>query len=366
MDDVTLVIGGQRYSGWTDIHITRAITQFCAAFQISVSERWLGQSSPWPIQPWSPCQVFLGSDLVLTGYVDSYNPSYAKDSHHVHIVGRSKTQDLVDCSPEIDGGQFNGYKLDAIARAICAKFGIGLVVETDVGAAFPDATIERCETAYEFLERLCRLRSVFACDDPYGNLVLTTAGASRSAGALVEGQNIIAASATLSVAKRFSVYIVRNQHGLTEDWDQVDVDVEGIANDTGCPRYRPHAMMGESQLTPDLATKRARWQAIVSTAQGTQAQITVPGWRQPDGSLWRINQIVPVTSPMLALDRPLLVASVGYTLSSSEGRRTHMTLGPVEGYTPDPAQVRLHKSKGGGDSWDDVIGLITGALNKKD
>ena len=358
-DDIVLTIDGMVYCGWTQMRVERAITQFASTFEIAVSERWLGRSNPWPIQPWSCCQVFIGGDLVLTGYVDCYNPSYSATAHTVRIAGRSKTADLVDCTPEINGGQYNGWKLDAIARGICAKFGINVVVQTDVGDPFPDATLDRCETAYEFLERLCRLRSVFACDDPFGNLVLTTAGSQPSAGALVEGENILNASAILSVAKRFSKYIVRNQHGLTSDCDgEVLVDIEGVAYDNGCPRYRPHSVMGESMLTPDLAQKRAMWQAIVSTARGTQAQITVPGFRQPDGSLWQINQMVPVRSPMLGLDRVLLTASVAFDLTNDGGQRTHFSLGPVEGYTPDPAQVRLHKGKGAGaDRWADVNGI---------
>jgi prophage tail gpP-like protein len=51
---------------------------------------------------------------VLTGCIDNYLPEVEADRHAVRITGRSKTEDIVDCTPDNQGGQFAGYKLDAI------------------------------------------------------------------------------------------------------------------------------------------------------------------------------------------------------------------------------------------------------------
>ena len=98
------------------------------------------------------------------------------------------------------GRQFAGYKLDAIARAIASLFKIDVVVQTDVGEPFPDATIERHETGFAFLDRLCRLRSVLATDDEQGRLVLTRAGNERAHDALLQGPggNVQWASAVIT------------------------------------------------------------------------------------------------------------------------------------------------------------------------
>ena len=356
-----LTIGRTAFAGWTALRVTRGIDRMAADFDISVTEGTAGMVIP----PFSPCTLSIGKDLVLTGYVDVRDPSYDADMHLVHISGRSKTEDLIDCSPEITGGQFKGYSLDAIARAVCQPFGIGLVVQTEMGDGFDDATIERAETGYAFLERLCRLRGVLACDDAAGNLVLTRAGSQRAAGSLVEGQNIRRARAPINVSKRFSKYIVRTQHGITADVEDVVTDIEGIASDSGCPRYRPHACMGESQMTQAEAQARAMWQAVFATAKGLQVEISVAGWRQSDGSLWQENQIILVVSPALGLNRDLLVVSVSFEVSEHRGKMTHLTLGPVEGYTPNPAQVRLHRNKCGKGgktktNWDDVHGIKSG------
>lgn len=62
-----------------------------------------------------------------------------------------------------------------------------------------------------------------------------------------------------------------------------------------------------------------------------------------------------VTSPILDLDEELPVAGVEYEQDLTRGTITKLTLGPVDGYTPDPSMVRAHKGKkgkrGGGDTW---------------
>lgn len=168
----TLTVNGQRYERWEEIRVTREIDRMATDFNIMVSERFLGSAPDFPLAPFMPCTVAIGADVVLTGYIDNYLPEAEADRHSVRITGRSKTEDIIDCTPDIQGGQFAGYKLDAIARAIGQSvrqpYPIDLVVQTDVGEPFPDATIERHETGFAFLERLCRLRSILATDDEQG------------------------------------------------------------------------------------------------------------------------------------------------------------------------------------------------------
>ena len=349
-DELTLTINGQAYAGWTEIRVSRGLERAAGDFDIDVSERWPGRTDSWQIAPFNACTIRIGKDLVLTGFVDSYQPHFDKAAHGVRVAGRSKTEDLIDCTPEIQGGQYSGYALDAIAKAVAKPFGITVKVQTSVGVPFPDEKLQRCETAFQFIERLCRLRSVLVCDDETGALLLTSAGATRASGALVEGENILSARGELTGHKRFSKYIVLGQAGMSWDAAGVQNDIMAFATDPGCPRYRPHATMAESALDTAGAKQRAKWQAIAGVARGTRAVITVRGWRQPDGSLWRINQRIPVNSPRLKLDRELLVAGVSFTLNR-DGRRTELTLGPVEAFAPDPGQVKLKHGRAG---WDDA------------
>lgn len=368
-DDLTLLIGGRAYAGWMKARLARGIDRFCADFDVEVSERWQGQNAPWQIQPFQACQIRIGSDTVLTGYVEAYKPRFDARMHRVRICGRSRTCDLVECTPDIPSGQYRGYTLEAICRGVCALFGISVVVNTDATMVVADATIERCETAYTFLERLGRLAGVLMTDDADGNLVLCGVGATRASGALVQGQNILRAEADLDVRRRFSDYIVKGQTGETAGsgaggiyrdlagpgpvigpsaTGPVNCGLRAVAHDGSVPRYRPHVTLAESQLGAAQMQQRANWQMHYAFGRATKARIEVAGWRQPDGTLWRENQIVPVTAPWLQVDQDLLVVGVDYRIDEHEGRVTTLSVGPVEGYTPDPGQVRIHKHKGKG------------------
>lgn len=375
MTDVPeLLVDGRIYAGWTELRVSRAMDQAAADFDLRVSERWPGRMDPWRIQPFAPVVLRFGGDVVLTGYVDVAAPEADATMHRVRIIGRSKTADLVDCTPELAGAEFRGATLPAIARALAAPFGVQVVEEAPAGAPFGVEAKDRTDTAWRTIERLARLRGVLAHDDEEGRLVLTRAGARRAAGELEMGRNIVAASARLDGSKRFSRYVVLSQRqtgaavardgdGDTEDDDTderpnagVQVSVAGVAEDTGVPRYRPRILRSEGSGDAAFARARAVWAATSARGKALQADITVPGWRQADGRLWRLNERVKVRADWLRLDHELLVVGVEFTLGE-EGRRTVLTLTPPEAMTPEPAEEPRRPSGGGGGggSWADVV-----------
>jgi prophage tail gpP-like protein len=372
-DAVSLNVNGRRHRGFTQVQIERAITQGAGAFHLAMVEAPQPDGEPgWPVNPFDAVELRLGDDLVLTGHVEVADPSFGQNQHAVQVSGRSKPGDLVDCNSEVDGGEFRAAKLDAIARAICQPFGLEVVVAADMGGAFPVVEIDRQKTAWQFLEELCRLRGVLITDDPQGRVVLTTVGQQRAAGRLEQGVNILHGSAKLDVTKRFSKYVVRSQTQIgsaSGTWEDVDGEgtaepagggvaaaVHGEATDPGVPRYRPHITTAEAALDQAGAQARARWQASYARGRAAQAKLLVPGWRDAEGALWRPNTLVSVKVPWLRLDQDLLVVGVAYQLGPKDGRTTSLTLGPVEGYTPDPGQVKRRQAAGGdgADTWGDV------------
>jgi len=398
-DEVALRIDGREYLGWTALRISRRLRAMASDFTVSLSERWLGQDVPRAVAPFTPCTLHIAGELVLTGYVDTADIGYDGRSHNVVIEGRSRTEDIIDCTPDLPGGQFTGYRLDQIARAVAGPFGVEVVVDADVGDAFPDATIQRHETGFAFLERLARLRAVLLTDDERGRLVLTKAGTQRARDALRQGLNILAARARLSGAQRFSEYRVKVQSGVAINpffrtiagpeptppdpaqrveqqreaaaayaagadvvQTQATTQTRGIAYDQGVPRYRPHTVIAESALDAAGAQRRAVWQAKFRAAQGTQLQVTVQGWRQSStaearGELWRVNRMVPVRSEWARIDQEMLIAGVTYELGPA-GRLTRLELGPKDGYEPDPGSVRVRRTAGrGGNPWAGVVSL---------
>ncbi|MBU8538732.1 phage baseplate assembly protein [Falsiroseomonas tokyonensis] len=358
-DQPALLVDGRLYSSWTDIRVTRGLEQASAAFAFGIARGWEGAGEVWPVLPFAKVELRFGDDLVLTGHIDRMDANIAADSSSVTIAGRSLTGDLVDCMPHINGTEFRRTGLVAIARALAAPIGIQVVEEVDCGEPFALERFERTDTAWQIIERLARMRGVLATDDAEGRLVLTRALTRRASGALVLGENIISASAEIDGGKRFRKYLVLSQSPSAAA-RQVEIDepeqlpnggaqsaIVATAEDPEVPRNRLRIMRAEGDGTAADARARALWAAATSRAQGLALRVEVPGWRQPDGRLWQVNEVTSVNIPWLQLEHDLLVKEVEFTLNAKAGRRTSMTLTPPEALTPEPIPAPRTGSGGG-------------------
>jgi prophage tail gpP-like protein len=356
-DELVLRINGNTYAKWSEARVTRALKECASSFDLAVSERWKDgeqpdQPLPWVIKPQDQAVVSIGSDTLLTGYVDYYYPYYDAHGHSVRIGGRSKTCDLVDCMPDVTPDEYDGYKLDAIAKAIAAPFGVDVVVECDVGDAFPDVTHEKTETAFQLLEKLARLRAVILTDNEMGQLVLTQAGKGGSAGSIVEGGNILAAGAKLAANERFSDYVVLSQTPLAFDEEEAETQIVAQAKDAGVTRFRRYAEIAENPLDTDQAQKRADWRARHQAAISSEGNPVLQGFRQADAALWKINRTVYMKAPRLGLDQQLLIGRVSHMVDDAGGSRTDLLVAPPAAFTPEPDPKSANNSDA---IWKDAV-----------
>ena len=380
-EEAVLRVDGRDYAGWTALTVTRSMEQGCSSFTAQVVERWIGQEQPWQIDLFRPVEVLLGSDVTLTGYVDRYAAQIDARSRVVTITGRSKTADLVDCTAV--PGELRGNTLEAIARSAAAPFGVEVVTIGEAGAVIPLAAPSRDQPIWQWLEELARTRGVLLTDDGQGRLVLAQAAQDRAPGALMIGQNVLAASGELDGAERFSTVTVLAQlpppevTALVADTaedasgDPTDVVAPGVsasASDPNVPRFRERVIIAERALTPAEAKARAIWEAKHAAGRGARAQVTVRGWRDADGALWRINRLIACDLPALQLVREMLIVGVTFKIDPN-GRTTDLELAPQECFAPQPAaesaavprapRPRRLRAGGagteGGGSWGEVV-----------
>lgn len=339
MADVALRVNGQEYAGWKSARVTRGIEAVAGGFELSVSDRWAG-SAAWQIVEEDECTLALGGEVVLTGYVDRREAVIDAGAHSLTVAGRDRAGALVDCSAVLTKWEFLNTPLLTFAKRVCAPFNVSVSLQSGLTAprAAGKLSIDPGDSAFDALERACRLAGVLPVSDGRGGLVLTRTGSSRCTTALVEGENLKAASVSVDASGRFARYVVRGQQGGTDAlFGEQAAAVQATARDAGVRRSeRVLLVRPEGPVTVAQAKTRAEWEATVRAARGVTVTATVQGWAQASGALWPVNALVKVVSPTLGLDGEFLVTSATYSLDDSTGTTTELTLRMPGAFTPEP------------------------------
>lgn len=331
LDACELLVGGRLYGGWKRVAIERSIEQIAGSFELELTARWPGADVAQGLREGLSCEVRVGGETVLAGYVDSYEPDLREASTGIRVTGRSRTGDLVDCAAIYKTGAWRGAKLDQIVRDIVAPFGIlvELAPGLPIGETFKRFRLEDGETAFAAIDRACRLRAVLCTSTAAGNVLLTLASDESAGVTLQEGLNVKRVRAVHSWKERHSQVIVKAQTpGDDDEFGDQAAQLKATAKDAEIDRYRPLIVMAEHHTSSKSLADRAAWEVLVRMGRGKRGRCTVAGWRTGrngmEGPLWKPNTVARVVSPRMNLDADMLIVGCSYQLTEA-GRETELT-----------------------------------------
>ena len=339
-DDVALFVAGKGVRGWTDVTITRRAEGLPNSFEVALTALDPKTLSQNIVAAGDSCEVHIGSDTVITGYVDRVVNAGGPDAHMLRIIGRGKCCDLVDCSAEWPGGQIIGANVLEVAKKLAAPYDLDVTIADgiDPGPAVPQLNLNYGETAFAIIDRLTRAAGLLAYEDAAGNLVLARAGTTTAASGAAYGQNVQAWECVSAVDQRYSDICCA----------LLGVDILGdlgeggnftfTATDPNITRHRLIYLVAEAAPDPVAFVKqRALWEQARRAGRGTQVRVTVDSWRDSAGKLWEPNTLVPVDVPGLTLaDKLLAVAEVTYHRDDATGTTADLLLMPKEAFLPEP------------------------------
>ncbi|UFH49930.1 phage baseplate assembly protein [Pseudomonas sp. KNUC1026] len=334
---VTLTVDGLDYAGWTSVEINASLECQARKFTIGITWKWPGQNLARPVQPGARCELRIGGELVITGWVDAAPISYDHEKVTASISGRSLTGDLCDCAAINRPGQWKGQSVQAIVAAIAGEYGVATTSEIEATASLADHTLQPGETAFASIDRLLTLYRVFSTDNAQGQLVLAKAGsAGRASDSLELGRNVLGATAAMDFTKVFSEYRVIGQRaGTDQAFGVASNEVNANASDPRVTRKRVKLIQQSGQLSDALAAGRANWERGTALGKALETTYQVQGWRQANGALWLPNTLVRVVDPLLGFDRDMLIAEVTYRLSEN-GTTCTLRVGPPDAYVQAP------------------------------
>lgn len=332
-DDLVLTVKGKRFTGWQSVRVTRGIDHMPSDFELGVTEAEPGNL--FEIFPFDDCTVAIGSDLVLTGYVDRYASSISRGSHPVTITGRGKCQDLVDCAAVYPGAQIKAGSVRQLAQDLGKAYGITATGEA--GPPIPQFNLNLGETSWEIIERCTRYGKLLAYEGTDGNLILATVGKETHTSGFAQGANIQDASCTYSGDQRFSEYKAAMM--TTDRLQEIPGgNLLGTVKDEGVPRFRLRVIISEqTQDGVQIALARAQWEKTRRYGRSQTITLTCDSWRDSAGRLWSPNTLALVEIP--ALKRalvPWLISEVVFMRDGKSGRTARVTLMPPDAFAPEP------------------------------
>jgi prophage tail gpP-like protein len=289
--------------------------------------------------------VKIGGDLVLTGYVDRYTAQINAGNHMIRISGRSKSEDLVDCSAVFGDinqpgfQQINGTTL-AIVEQLAKPYGITVKTSAGDGVTIPQFNILLGETPWEIIDRITRYSQMIVYDLPDGSIMLAKVGTDSMASGFSLGANVEEGDVSFSMDGRFSEYEGHLTSVLTFGTEAgVNTpDVGKIVRDEGVPRFRKRYVISEQFVNGrDIVYDRAVWEMNKRKGQSYQFNVKCDSWRDSAGKLWEVNKLAPIQAEALKLrNANYIIAAVTYTRDES-GQHGQLTLMPPEAFFVQPS-----------------------------
>ncbi len=336
-----VVTAGRRLEGWMDVAITLRAEAFPNDWTLSATSSSPVDGRELAVVEGAAARVLIDDDVVITGYVDRVRRVSDRADHRVTLMGRGKTQDLVDCSAEWEaGGQILSANALDIATKLAEPYGIDvdLAEGASAGDNVPQFNLTYGETGAEIIQRVARNAGLLAYEGPDGHLLLAKAGTTKASSGIVYGQNVEAYDVTRSTDQRMSEIVC----ALAGQDLWSDVGEGGFffhtERDPNVSRHRRlYLVLEQSALGPDFTVMKARWEMARRAGRALAVEVTVDSWRDSAGRLWLPNTLVPVDVPGAKAE--LCIAEATFTRNSEEGTVAKLYLLPPEAFVPEPISL---------------------------
>lgn len=334
---LTIRKDGADFAFWTSATVSQSMDAAAATFSFDAAgpkdSAPTRNMQPWLIPAQSRIEIFAGADLILTGIVDSHAVNIDATNHSQSIAGRSLAGQLVDSSIVDPASKYLWKNRDplSIIKEIVEPFGIQVSADAalDRQRTFKAASTGR---AFDAIRTLAFRSGAVVVSEPDGSIKLTTTSQRRTGFAIT---NVLTGSMTANFSERPSKTIV---HGQRQGYDAPGLaaaQITGQATDPGVTLYRPRIIEALGNTDLDDASEIAKWHQARALGDGFTLSVTVPGLRDPNGDLWRVNTLCFVNLPSLGVSSELLIASTEYQVGP-DGAITSLAFKHPASYSTKP------------------------------
>ena len=330
---VKLRINGKDYQNWLEVSITCTLQSLARSFKVSTTRRKLeenkaeqkseGEKDDFTIgiHPEDKVELFIGKNKILTGYVSGRTVKYSATGITVEISGDSKTVDLQQCYMPRD--KKLSYKKQTHFEnlsAVCKLFGIKVIDEINLKGKY-NCELIGTETVGKEIENYLKKYSLLLTDNENGDLVIVKAGSGGVAHDKLElGKNILDGTRKQDLSKRFKHYVTLGQAtNPRSELPPSSNHITGNAEDPTMTRERWFVSQEKGNANNDILRTKAEAIMYESIGNSDVLTYTLPGWRQSNGELWKVNTFAYVKDDFVGEngDNRKIIQEVTYSLNQS-------------------------------------------------
>jgi len=310
---VTATASNGNFSAWESVQIEAALEAACRSFSLTVAAEGGAAQVLSQFAVFAPVTITATGALAAKGYVEKRRPHLGAPST-ITIIGSTKGADTVDCSCVHPTGHFKNKTPLQIAQAL-DKFGAGYFSDAEM-ESIKSFHLRAGESVHQAVERACRSQGLTLCGKADGSISITNAKKpKRHAGGLYEGVNITEADVDEDGEHRHSHVHVRGQQA--QGHGAAALEIEGLAQDAGVPRYRPLIIAHDRDTDKQQAKGHAKNHRDRAAGKGLRCTVHTPSWRDEAGMLWEPGHLIWTQSAFLGLAQDMLIERIQLAKSST-------------------------------------------------
>jgi prophage tail gpP-like protein len=274
----------------------------------------------------SPAQVFIGNQLLLSGAVYSVSPNISDQGDLLNIEIWSYTADLIDSTMPKPYEQSN-ITLKDRSDILLQNIGIKSVFDFTDNSPFDRVTADRTDTIFSHLAELANQRGFLLSSTIEGNLLFTKAKNSKPVGTLEAGQvGVISLSAKFDGRKLFNTITALGE-------SPGNPNKISTITDSNIPKSRFFTFKADDTTTGNIETA-AKWKRSKLLADSLTIPFPCKGYYAPNNTLYRENTRIIIKSRELFIPEGFnfLISRVEYVAENS-GISTTLSLVPPTVYT---------------------------------
>jgi len=323
MSEISLKINGQKFEHFNNFKVTLAYNSIGSVFSFDGLVLNENQKKLFKPLSYHDVQVYMGSDLILTGIALSTSTSVSNNISLGSISGYSKTGALEDCNIPVRlyPLQFDGMTLKEITEKLIDLFDLELVIDSTVtdkcNEKYTEITAKPTQTIKEFICEMAKQKNVIVSHDKFGRLLFTSLKlGTPSIATYIEDKPATKISVSVNGQGLHSEIYVQAQAGMNEF-----VPGEGTVLNAMVLKFRP---LSKIQTTGDVKNIDNTAKMVRSSElRNISVTIDTDRWTWYDGKKTTIivpNKIIEVQSPgnFIKKRSRLFVEQVEYSGNSEQ------------------------------------------------